>query len=132
MAVSLKSKTQVEVHSFVPSCELEQKEVDGVMVDVTPEVERLVFKYRDLLPDETLTLSDGLYRMSNPGQGVDQIRPAQTALETVLLRLVGWKNLKDEDGNDVNFPSSKVKLKEILNCLPYDVFLELINKVGVS
>jgi hypothetical protein len=124
------TKTKVEVREFVPSCELEKDENDNF---ITPEAERVVFKYRDLTPAEQLELSDFLYSMSAESGGrVDQVRPAHVALETVLLRLVGWRNITDEDGVVIPFPQGKAALREILNMLPYEVFIELVSNLGIK
>lgn len=90
----IKTKTQIATHVYVPSSEKD-----------LPAEEQTQFTFKDLLHSEAVVVSDQLFGLSAETGAVDSLRAQTLTYKMMLKRLVGWKNLLDEHGNQIPFPS---------------------------
>lgn len=66
-------------------------------------------------------LSDSVVRLIQTAQGTELLANRnRTALRAIKVGLVGWRNFKDEKGNDIKFET----VTEIRNGKPYQVITD--------
>lgn len=119
----IKTKSKIEQHEYVPTCEK----------DTAPE-EQTVFILKDLKHSESVEVSDNLWGLGDDG-AVDRLRPQTLAHKMVLRRLVGWRNLFDENGNEIKFTTNKRELERIMDEVALaapDVMAELEQHFGLA
>jgi hypothetical protein len=118
----IKTSSKIATHVYVPVSERE-----------LPESEQTQFMFKDLQHSEAVTVSDQLYGISAEG-GLDSIRAQTLAAKMTLKRMTGWKNLLDEHGNQIPFPSGNLAklsliVDELANAAP-EIVIELERTFG--
>lgn len=118
----LKTKSLIATHVYVPSSEKD-----------LPETEQTQFYFKDLLHSEAVTVSDQLFGLSETG-AIDSLRAQTLSYKMMLKRMTGWKNLLDENGNQIPFPAKDAQklalvVDELANAAP-EIVAELERTFG--
>jgi len=91
--------------------------------------EQVVFQVRMLSSVDKAALDDNIYKVSGAGNARKEQILSGTQRLTVLKKcLVGWKNFKDESGNDVAF--DKTDVVAMLDRIPLSFHQEIANFIS--
>lgn len=98
----VRTKSKIDTHVYVPVCERE-----------VPEAEQTQFTFKDLMHSEAVIVSDQLFGLSDTG-AIDSLRAQTLSYKMMLKRMTGWKNLQDEHGEQIPFPSKDKALQALI------------------